>query len=336
MVYNVTELIESQVLTSLNTLFFHHTHTADSNRFEREVRDLNINAHATDYVEIMRRLPDGVDGIFTKTDHWKTNPEYFFQLEKRLQRNDIDFERFDTHLVFRIDGSTGVIINGVEASFESEKEHFTIIGLPISDNNLYYNLTLKELVEAGTKADWLSFAHMGMPFHRISEETLRDVIYKAEQKDVDVAIGYATGYSPLYNRITRNEIPFRTPVREYAREYNLPVVPELDLHCVVPPGFTGCGVTDSEATRVLTEGKLPTQKLLAADLFIPSQYREGISVVELLRTYAVFLPGIPQRGNSEQTFRHSLPQRGQLQSINIRSSVQTLSTNTQNRVSTTR
>ena len=313
---------------TLNTLLFHHTHTPDSNRFEREVRDLDINSHVTDYVEIMRRLPNNIDGVFTKTDHWKTNPKYFSQFEERLQRNDIEFKRFDSHIVFRIDGSTGVIINGVEASLESEKKHFTIIGLPISDSDLYYNLTLEELIKAGMKANWISFAHIGMPFHHISEKTLRDVIYKAEQKNVDVAIGYATGYSPLYNRITRNEIPFRTSIREYARKYDLPLVPELDLHCVVPPGFTGCGVMDAEATRVLTRGELPTQELLAADLFTPSQYREGISIIELLRTYAIFLPGIPQRGSPKQTFRHSLPQRGQLQSIDVRSSVQPLSTNT--------
>lgn len=308
----------------LNTLFFHHTHTPDSNRFEREVRNLNINSHVTDYVEIIRQLPNNIDAIFTKTDHWKTDPEYFSRFEQRLQRHDIESKNFDTHVVFRIDGSTGVIINGVEASLESEKTHLTLIGLPISDSNLYYNLTLEELIEAGAKADWLSFAHMGMPFHRISEKTLKDVLYQAEQEDMDVAIGYATGYSPLYNRITRNELPFRTSVREYARKYDLPLVPELDLHCVVPSGFTGCGVVGAEALRALTEGKLPTQELLSADLFSPSRHQAGISVVELIRTYAIFLPGVPQRSSPERTFRRSLPQQDQLRSTDISSSLQPL------------
>lgn len=298
-------------------LLFHHTHTPDSNKFERDVRDLTIDSHAADYIEMTRVLPRGINAIFIKTDHWKTDPEYFERLENKLGGHDCDITRFETHVSFEIEGSTGVVINGVEASMKSEKKHVTIVGLPLSDNELYYNLDIDEIVEAGNRAAWIAPAHVGMPFHQIPEEELQELFHCAEAENFDVALGYTTGYFSLYNRIARNEIPFRTSVCEYANQNNISLIPELDIHGVVPAGYAGCGVVNGIAVEKLLEGVLSTSEILAADLFIPNSYRMGISMTEFLRNYAVFLPLVRQRSDPEKAFNYSLPNSEYFETIDI-------------------
>ncbi len=302
---------------SRDVLLFYHTHTPDSNKFEKEVRDLVISSHATDYVEILSRLPAGCDAVFVKTDHWKTDPSYFDRLESRLPDEDAPFERFDTHVCFDINGSTGIVINGVEASLITEKWHVIIAGLPLTDSARYCDIGIDELVDIGTEAAWFAPAHVGMPFHRIPDTHLSTLFERASERDVDVALGYTTGYFPLYNLVVRNEIPFKQSVHDLATRHDIPMLPELDLHSVMPPRFSGCGVIDEKAVSSLINGDIPTEAIFAADLYRPSGTKPGITLRQFVRNYAMFAPLVSGWDDPEAVFTRSLPSEESLRKMDI-------------------
>lgn len=298
------------------TLLFHHTHTPDSNRFEREIRGLNIETHATDYVALASRLPADQDVVFVKTDHWKTEPEFFDRLETRLNNSGANLSRFASHVCFELEGSRAAIINGVEAAVDRGQNHLTICGLPLESAETYTALDLEELSDIATDVAWIAPAHIGMPFHHISSGLMSDICELDADPRIRVALGFTTGYFPSYNRISRNELPTRISVREYAKKHDLPLLPELDLHAVVPEGFSGCGVVESGVTDELEEGRLPVDELLAADLFRPSGCRNGITKRQFLQNYAAFVPFLNSHVGSRRVFVRSLPDTEWLRSIN--------------------
>jgi len=297
-----------------NTLLFYHTHTADSNRFEREVRNLEISSHATDYVEVARRLPNGVNAVFVKTDHWKTDPEFFERLGSRF---DGEIESFGSHVFFEVDGSKVAVINGVEIAVGVENNHYVVAGLPLDDEETYHVLSMDEAVELGKRAGWMAPAHVGMPFGRIPEGTLDEFFGRADKKDIKVALGYTTGYFPFYNRLSRNETPFRTSVTEYAEENGVPLLPELDSHAFLPERLTGCGVLEQEVIRKLDEGEMPVAEILSADLLSVDGVLQGISAVQFGRNYAAFLPLVEEDDDYSETFRRSLPDEKEIGSLSI-------------------
>lgn len=298
-------------------LLFNHTHTPASNRFEREVRGLPIDSHAADYVAVAERCPPDLHPVFVKTDHWITDPTYFEDLEARLAERGVELQPFDAHVCFEIGGSRATIINGVEASVRSERRHVTIGGLPITDQEQYHNLTVDELVDVGTRAGWISPAHIGMPRHRIGAALMDAIVDRATAADVPIAVGYSAGYFPTYNRLARNELPFRRSVWDYHREYGLSLLPELDLHGVLPNGCSGCGVLDPAVTGALWDGRLPVDRLLGADLLQLVGGRNGVTVREFLRNYAVFLPIVHEPADPAAWFVRSLPETAWLQSLDI-------------------
>ena len=300
-----------------DVLLFYHTHTPHSNQFERECRGLEITTHASDYIRILERLPANVDAVFVKTDHWRTDPTYFDQLEERLSERGQPMERFRSHVRFKIGGSSGTVINGVEGSVRSEQKHVVIAGLPLSDKGEYYNLGMEELIEAGDRGHWIAPAHIGMPLHRFERELLTEIFEQAKRRDVDVALGYPTGYFPLYNSICRNEGPFRTSVEDIANKHDIALLPELDLHGVVPEAFFGCGVLEERVSERLGNGSFPTGDLLKPELFRPNDCRLGITVRQYLRNYTAFIPFIDQPENPDERFRMSLPDEQTLQDIDI-------------------
>lgn len=302
------------------TLLFNHTHTPDSNRFEEAIRSIDIQSHRADYVAITERLPPGMDAVFVKTDHWQTDPTYFDRLENRLRRHDADLARFESHACFELDGSHACVINGVEASVESVGMHLTIGGLPLDDADRYYNISVDRLGDLAGTAGWLAPAHIGMPFHRIPPEKMDELFETATARDLPFAVGYSTGYFPRYNRLARNEWPFRTSVREHAQEYGVPLLPELDLHGVLPRGFSGCGVLDMTVMASLRDGELPVDGLLDSDLLSPAGCPDGLSVRQFLQNYAVFLPMVPRRADPEAAFEQSIPETDWLAQLDVAAS----------------
>lgn len=304
------------MLMSRDTFLFHHTHTADSNRFEREVRGVHIDSHATDYIEIVRRLPAGQHAIFVKTDHWKTDSAYFNRLESNLEALGAELRHFDTHVYFDVDGSHAAIINGVEAAVNRQEYHITICGVPLDECKTYGTLDFEALREVAVEAGWIAPAHIGMPFHRYPPELIESICELARQPDIEVALGYTTGYFPLYNKLSRNEVPLRVPVRKHAERYEIPLLPELDLHAVIPEGFSGCGIVDTSAMDSLEDGELPVDALLSADLFRPGGCRNGVSSRQFFQNYSAFVPFI-EGENHGRAFQQSLPETAWLRQVKI-------------------
>jgi hypothetical protein len=300
-----------------DVLLFHHTHTPDSNRFEREVRGLPIDSHTTDYVELASRLPDGQDAVFVKTDHWKTSPKYFDRLASRLDSRDSELTRHDAHVYFELTGSRVAIINGVEAAVARQRNHVTICGVPLETRETYTTLDLQGLEDVAADAAWIAPAHVGMPFHHISPSLMEAICELAAAPNVEVALGYTTGYFPLYNRIARNEIPARTSVGAHAEAFDLSLLPELDLHTAVPEGFSGCGVVQNSVIDALRDGHLPVSDILRADLFRPTGCHSGITVRQFLHNYAVFVPLLEGTADPHRLFERSLPETEWLRTLDV-------------------
>lgn len=300
------------------TLLFHHTHTPDSNAFEAAVRDLHIRSHVTDYVAIARALPPAFDAVFVKTDHWRTDPAYFDRLERQLE--DQAFERFERCVQFTVDDTTAVVVNGVETAVDTRRCHVTVVGLPLADEATYECLGVDELVALGRRASWIAPAHIWMPRHRYTRSLLDRLVSKATDAGVDVALGYPTGYPPIYNRLTRNDLPWVSDVTAVAESLAVPLVPELDTHAALPPGLAGCGVLRGgiEAGDV-GEGLLA--ELLSADLFSPPGVRGGITVGQFLANYAPFLPGPTPEIDYEAMFERTLPDADRLAGVSLAESV---------------
>lgn len=303
------------------TLLFHHTHTPDSNRYEQEIRGVKIKSHATSYLEIVNRLPENCNAIFIKTDHWKTSPEYFDRIEDELHSKNTGLTRFESHVYFELDGTRAAIINGVEAAVESQNNHITICGLPLENERTYETLQFTDLENVARDAAWIAPAHIGMPFHHVPTDLMESICGLSSDSSIEVALGYTTGYFPMYNRISRNEIPFRTSVGEYADRFDLNVLPELDIHAVVPDGFAGCGLVETAAIDALRNGDIPVEEIFDSDLFTPGGYQRGIRVDQFLRNYATFIP-LYGNGNVsfEELFETSLPSTDWLESVDFEKS----------------
>ena len=302
---------------SRDTLLFYHLHTPASNRFERVVRGLDIRSHATDIAALARRLPANVDAVFVKTDHWLTDPSYFQGLATEIDRDGGSVTAFDSHLYFELDGTRGVVINGVETSVRCEKYHVTVAGLPLDDDATYHTLDLANLIELARRAALIIPAHAGLPRHRIPDDLLREIVTMLADEPAEVALGYPTGYPPICNRLSRNEVPFRRSLQKFARAHGVFLVPELDLHAVVPPAFAGCGLLPTSTVDALEAGSLPVEDILAADLVAYDDRRNGLTLPEFLRTYPTFLPLIGESDGYGALFRESLLAQDTLASIDF-------------------
>ncbi|MBB6647356.1 hypothetical protein [Halobellus ruber] len=300
-----------------DVLLFYHTHTHDSNRFERKIRGVQIESHATDYVRVADRLPAGQDAIFVKTDHWRTDPGYFDRLEARLESRDVALNRFEAHVSFEVTGSRIAVINGLEAAVGRRRHHVTICGVPVNEAVTYTTLDIPSLGDVARDVAWIAPAHVGMPFHRYPTDLVGAVCRMDAEPDIEVALGYATGYVRAYNSIARNEVPFRTTVGEFSEEFGLSLLPELDLHAFVPDGYSGCGIVDRGAIDALCDGRIPVSDLFNADLFRPSDCRRGLTLGQFLRNYAAFLPLFESVTDYDLSFSRSLPDPEWLRDLDI-------------------
>jgi hypothetical protein len=288
-------------------LLFHHTHTPASNRFERAVRGLDIDSHATDYLRLARALPGGTDAVFVRTDHWRTDPAFFERLGDRMAAVGTGVDTFERHVVFEVDGTRAAVINGVEGSVIDDRYHITVCGLPLDDAATYRSLDGTELAAVCERAAWVAPAHVGLPGHRYPERLLASVFDIVSDSPARAVLGYPTGYPAAVNRISRNAVPGRSSVRALAARFDVPLLPELDLHATVPPRYAGCGVLPSSAVDDLADGHLPTPDILAADLLATESGVPGIPLRAFARTYDAFLPGLRPDRDWRKRFEQSLP-----------------------------
>ncbi|PAU85566.1 hypothetical protein CK500_02540 [Halorubrum salipaludis] len=271
------------------TILCHHTHTADSNRAEREVRGHTNGIHHADYVSTVGAAPPNLDVIFTRTEHWQADPARFDRLAERVAARDGAVDRFDSHVVFEVGGSRGAVINGVETSVETDDSHVTVCGLPIEDRPPARACSLDELCALAREAAWVAPAHPLFPGLGFPDERLRRFLERVEGEPFGVALGYTTGYPAALNALARGRHTAR-PIRAYAREYDVPLLPELDWHAPLPRTPSGFGVVDDEAFAALVEGEIPTADLLNSRVLKAGRWPGGVAWTDFVQTFPGAVP----------------------------------------------
>lgn len=271
------------------TILCHHTHTTDSNHAERDVRGHTNGIHHGDYVSMVGAAPPNLDVVFTRTEHWKADPARFDRLAERVSERGGTIDRFESHAVFTVAGSRGAVINGIETSLETDTSHVTVCGLPIDDRPPARACSLDELCDLGREAAWVAPAHPRFPKLGFSDARLRRFLDRVDGEPFDVALGYTTGYPALLNAFAQGKHTSNS-VREYAREYDVSLLPELDWHAALPRTPTGFGVIADEAFTALADGQIPTAQLLAARLLKTGRWPAGVTWPDFVQTFPGAVP----------------------------------------------
>ncbi|TQQ82258.1 hypothetical protein [Halonotius roseus] len=271
------------------TLFCHHTHTLDSNHAEREVRGHTNGIHHGDYVSMVGAAPPNLNLIFTRTEHWQATPARFDRLAERVSDRGGSVDRFDSHVVFTVAGSRGAVINGIETSLETDTSHVTVCGLPIEERPAARACSLDELCDLGREAAWVAPAHPRFPTLGFPDRRLRAFLDRVDSEPFDVALGFTTGYPALLNALARGRHT-ATPIKAYAREYDVPLLPELDWHAALPRAPSGFGVVNDEAFAALADGQIPTAQLLAARLLKTGRRPAGVTWPDFVQTFPGAVP----------------------------------------------
>ncbi|MDY6777228.1 MAG: hypothetical protein SVU32_01055 [Candidatus Nanohaloarchaea archaeon] len=289
------------------TLFLNHTHTYRSNDFTADIKNTEGIDHHTDYLAITEQLPEDIDVIYNRTEHFKTGEQLYEDIRDELDNLDEPYEQHDTHLWFEREGTEAAIINSVEATLEQDNWHVLITGLPIQEET-YYNLSEDELLDAAADAAWFAPAHPFINNFRIPDSRLESMFEKAQERDdTTAALCYSTGYTPQVNRLAQGRETRLTRLLEtvssgstrqeerdvfdYAEEYELDLVPELDLHAILPEGLEGAGVIDEPVMDQLHDGELPGDAFLDTDVLSYSgPGTEGLSWRQFITTFPGTVP----------------------------------------------
>lgn len=271
------------------TLLCHHTHTADSNDAERDVRGHTNGIHHADYVSMVGAAPPNLNVVFTRTEHWRADPDRFDRLAERVTERGGTVDRFDSHAVFTLAGSRGAVINGIETSVATDNSHVTVCGLPIDHRPPARACSLDELCDLGREAAWVAPAHPRFPKLGFSDAHLREVLDRVADEPFAVALGYTTGYPAPLNALARGKHTSH-PIGEYAREYDVPLLPELDWHAPLPRTPSGFGVVDDEAFEALVDGRIPTAELLAARRLKTGRWPAGVTWSDFAQTFPGAVP----------------------------------------------
>lgn len=274
------------------TLLLHHTHPNSSNDTEANIRGYDAANHQTDYFKLAEFLPEGSSFIATKSDHWKKTPSFWSSMEVELTQKDSEhsFERHDTHITFEYDGVRAAVIDGIEASLLDDAYHFTLIGGDIEEEKNLNNITTQELYREAKDFAFASPAHPHLPGFDTPDELIQDFLRTADDEDdITAAMNFATGYTTSFNKMARGTHFFRrnrTPVQEYADNYGIELIPELDMHASFPNRLEGAGIVDISAMDKLENGEIPVEKLLGCDVLSYGKTgSEGMSNPKFLRTY---------------------------------------------------
>ncbi len=296
-------------------LFLHHTHTSKSNILESDVPylkeqgesptpsdlaedvdktfdnpldDSQWMSHRGDYMELAEALPDDISFVATRTEHYATDPTYYNDLQAAVEERNGTYETHDAHATFQLPGKEPhVIINGAELSVEDRTNHYTLVGYPLDDDRVLYNLSADDLYEEARNVDgWASPAHPFIADYEISGDQLNNFFDEADDCDnITAAINYTTGYWWPANKLARGELGSDRSVYDYADTYNVPFIPELDHHSALPNELQGVGQVDDTVIDKLWDGDLPVDDLLDADIVSNRPGFEGLTMRQMLRTY---------------------------------------------------
>jgi len=290
-------------------ILINHAHTDLSNTAEQEVRDFPAINHQVDYRDIVEELDEDKSVVIAGTEHWRVNE--YSELENYVRDNGGDTQRHDTHLSGELGGTEFAALYGVEGSIDSEKQHFTVSGVDINEIDAgrdFINMDTEEVYEIARESAWITPAHPFLPGFSVSDDNLEDIVEMDEDEDIEVMIPYTAGYNPVLNKLAQGRHR-ENDVEDLASNYDLPMIPEADMHCYVPDSMSGFGVVDGvveearngeidiEGVRdsYVVEGTVSDQLM--------SFYRSGQSFADLLPGYRSGLyEKVPIIPTSEQDF----------------------------------
>ena len=279
------------------------------------VKGLN---HVTDYVEIRKKVPKEINLLMNDTPHFHREEELYDDIYRKVEEEGGEFRKFDKHIYFEIDGKEAVVINSSEVGVTDRgyrNRHFTVTGLEMGYEE-YADMSLDELTDLAKEAEITSPCHPFMPMFQTGKELLYGFLEETRKGEFDAAINYSTGYFPLGNELTRGEyqkyfsflenlagdniqklpevireqLRVEKTVTELAEEYDLPILPEIDSHAVVPEKLEGFGVLEEPAMKDFREGRFPAEKLKSSKI-INYGFREGTSVREFFQSFGEVVPG---------------------------------------------
>ncbi len=287
--------------------------------------------HFMDYFQIRKSVDKDINLIFNDTTHHiKEDKSYDFLYEKVKEENG-EFRKFDKHVYFEVNGKEAAVINSSEvevSDYGHERSHFTVTGLEMGYEE-YNDITLDQLTDLAKEAEMTSVAHPYMPFFQTGKELLYGFLEETKKGDFEAAINYATGYFPLGNILTRGEIQKYNPLKKFidgkteklpkflseqliidedlkdlAEKYDLPLIPEIDGHSMVPKKLQGSALLKDSAMKELREGDFPSEKIF--DVELVDYGKKGISMPEFLRMYSEVFPGFKYEKGSKKGLKEKI------------------------------
>ncbi len=300
-------------------VFVNHLHTHESNKRMKEIKGIwnygDYN-HAVDLIKFVESIPKDIDLVFNITEHWGSSVETFESLEDRVVEKGGEFELFESHASFELDGRKVSVINSVECSVEKYNVHFLLCGVPVEDERTFYNISFDEFMDEAEKVEWAMPAHPFTPHYKIPDTVLRRFYREANDRNIDSAVGFSSGYTGFFNRVSHGKyrrlhelingvVELRGSdvlnsinpkykdfenVASISWEFEVPVISEMDIHCAIPEKLEGAGVLGREAIKKLFEGEINTDEILKPRVLSWEDTGEGTSWREFFQTFPGVLP----------------------------------------------
>ncbi len=299
---------------------FMHLHTPYSSRAERDVRGVEVINHHVAPRDIIDTAPAGVDLLFGPSDHVRSSPDLYDDLDGWLADRDGHLDVFDTHAYGELDDTRFAFWNGIEATVDGNDAHFGVYGIPPREEVTLYDLPDVDALYDEAKAagaDLVVANHPHLPLFGTPDEHWKGFLDASRSTDIASGVEYSTGYNDIGNLVSRGLFADE-PVTETARGNGLYLVPGLDAHDTLPPRYEGVGVLPGHHMDGLASPGVDTDVMLD-DMQVAGYTpwtAEGLGTgipplktvrggLEFLRTYADVLPAWNTRNAVDRAY-HAL------------------------------
>ncbi len=291
-------------------LLLNHSHTDLSNTSEQEVRDFPAINHQVNYGDIIEELGDSDSVAVAGTEHWRIND--YSGLEQYVESRGGEVDRYDTHIAGELDRTEFAAFYGVEGSLESYPQHFTASGVDLSEveqDRDYINMDEDELYDLARESAWITPAHPFLPGFSLEDENVELVMDMDEDTEIDVMLPYTEGYNKVLNSLAQGRHREQS-VEDIAENRDLSMIPEADLHCYIPRGMAGFGITEGlvDAAR---DGNVDVEAVKDSDVIPESAKDTPFNFYRSGQSFADQLPGydsgvyrhVPMVPTSEEDFQ---------------------------------
>jgi|GEM_PF-3470744 len=235
-----------------------HYHTEYSNKSFTDIKGVETSNHYTASIaQLAETIPSDIDLFFTRTDHYKTDPDYWEKTKKEVERRGGEAYKDDLVLRGELEGTRFWGINGVETALEDDlKKEYIAYGLELDDSQNHICEDYDEMLELTESTELGVIPHpFMMDFDW--EEGREEFIEKALDYDVELGIGYSTGYGTL-NNVSNGYWFNEEDVKDLTERYDLPAIPDIDYHAYLPGKIS---LVDRSAIDKLEADEIPVEEM---------------------------------------------------------------------------